>query len=79
MKALGPRPFHVRGPLNASALDAVLCVLLETSAKIPEADLKKAYSRLLKDKEFQRTTQKGTTDPKTVQDRVTLVKKYLLH
>ncbi len=27
--ALGEKPFHLRGPLNASALDAVMCVLLE--------------------------------------------------
>jgi hypothetical protein len=78
-KACGPRPFHIRGPLNASALDSVLCVLLENPGKISQADLKVGYSKLLKDKNFKKFTQKGTTDAKTVQDRVELVREYLLH
>ena len=77
-KACGPRPFHIRGPLNASALDSVLCVLLENPGKISQSELKTGYSKLLRDKDFQRYTQKGTTDAKTVQDRVTVVRKYLL-
>ena len=78
IKAIGPKPFHLRGPLNASALDSVLCVLLENYGKITPIQFKEGYSHLLKDKVFQRYTQKGTTDAKTVQDRVALVRKYLL-
>lgn len=78
IEACGPRPFHIRGPLNASALDSVLSVLIESSGKINASHLKTGYAKLLKDKSFQRYTQKGTTDAKTVQDRVKLVRNYLL-
>lgn len=78
VNSLGSKPFHLRGPLNASALDAVLCVLLENAGKISADKLKVGYAQLQKDKNFQRYTQKGTTDAKTVQDRVMLVRKYLL-
>jgi hypothetical protein len=78
VKSLGSKPFHLRGPLNASALDAVLCVLVENVGKISANRLKNGYALLQKDKAFQRYTQKGTTDAKTVQDRVALVRKYLL-
>jgi hypothetical protein len=78
VKACGPRPFHIRGPLNASALDSVLAVLIENSGKVTTNSLKIGYAKLLKDESFQRYTQKGTTDAKTVQDRVKLVRKYLL-
>ncbi|AEU38433.1 protein of unknown function DUF262 [Granulicella mallensis MP5ACTX8] len=78
IKAHGPKPFHIRGPLNASALDSVLCVLFENYGKITQNHFKTGYLQLLKDKTFQRYTQKGTTDAKTVQDRVALVRKYLM-
>ncbi len=78
IKACGPKPFHVRGPLNASALDAVLCVLLENPGKVSPNELKVSYAKLLKNKDFKRYTQKGTTDAKTVQDRVALVRRHFL-
>jgi hypothetical protein len=78
IRAEGPKPFHLRGPLNASALDSILCVLLENPGKISPAKFHAGYSKLKKDKLFQRYTQKGTTDAKTIQDRVALVRKYLL-
>jgi hypothetical protein len=78
IKSVGPKPFHLRGPLNASALDAVLCVLIDNAGKISVSKLRTGYAELQKDKNFQRYTQKGTTDSKTVQDRVALVREYLL-
>ena len=35
VKALGAKPFHVRGPLNSSVLDATMCAVLEANAKSP--------------------------------------------
>jgi len=78
VKALGDKPFHIRGPLNASALDSVLCVLMESPGKVPVDRLKHNYSKLLENADFQRYTELATTDAKTVQDRVALVRKYLL-
>ena len=78
VKALGDKPFHIRGPLNASALDSVLCVLIESPSKVSSDRLKENYGKLLQDADFQRYTELATTDAKTVQDRVALVRKYLL-
>jgi uncharacterized protein with ParB-like and HNH nuclease domain len=79
VKTLGPKPFHLRGPLNASALDSILCVLIESHGAVSQKEFKTAFSQLLRDKNFQKYTQKGTTDAKTVQDRVDLVRQHLLH
>lgn len=74
---LGEKPFHLRGPLNASALDSVLCVLFEEFSSINKSKLKGNYKRLLDDKKFVDYTQIGTTDTKTVQERVRLVRRHL--
>lgn len=74
---LGEKPFHIRGPLNASALESVMCVLFEEFAKIKADRLERNYDSLLKDQKFADYTQIGTTDTKTIQDRVKLVRKHL--
>ena len=40
---LGARPFHVRGPLNSAALDAVFATLLKAKGKLPD-DLGERYT-----------------------------------
>jgi Protein of unknown function DUF262 len=75
---LGPTPFHLRGPLNASALDSVLCVLFESFDQIDRKTFRKKFQALLDDEHFRDYTQLATTDAKTVHDRVKLVRKYLL-
>jgi hypothetical protein len=74
---LGEKPFHIRGPLNASALDSVMCVLFEEFHSIDASKLHANYQSLLEDSKFEDYTQIGTTDAKTVQDRVKLVRRYL--
>jgi hypothetical protein len=76
--ALGTKPFHIRGPLNASALDAILCVMLENPGKITAPKLKVGFTKLKANSNWQKFTQKATTDAKTVQERVALVRKHLL-
>lgn len=75
---LGEKPFHLRGPLNASALDSIMCVLIEDYNKINADELKKRFNKLLKDNKFEDYTKLGTTDKQTLQDRVALVRLYLV-
>jgi hypothetical protein len=75
---LGEKPFHLRGPLNVSALDSIMCVLIQNFSKIQPEKLKNQYDALLKDVEFSKLTQLGTTDTKTLQDRVALVQSYFV-
>jgi hypothetical protein len=74
---LGEEPFHLRGPLNVSALDSVMCVLIENSKFIKNIDLKSGYSSLVDDDEFISSTKINTTDAKTLQQRFAVVRRHL--
>lgn len=76
-KELGPKPFHVRGPLNSSVLDSVMCILLETKGHFPD-NFKHRFNNLLQDINFQETTYYGTSDEKTLKKRFRITKNYLL-
>ncbi len=78
VSSLGPKPFHLRGPINVSALDSVMCVLIENFNKFDPNNLESRYKKLLADREFERVTQLGTTDKQTLQDRINLVRSYLI-
>ncbi len=78
VSSLGESPFHLRGPLNVSVLDSVMCVLLENYPKIDPANLRQRFDKLVQTKQFETFTQIGTTDTKTLQDRMELVRKYLV-
>ncbi len=75
---LGSKPFHLRGPLNASALDSVFSVIIENNKGIDARTLKERYKALKVDREFNEYTSYNTTDTKTVQARIRIVKQYLL-
>ncbi len=75
---IGLKPFHLRGPLNVSALDSVFSVLIENFEKINIPSLKDKYKALKGDAKFNDYTSYNTTDSKTVQDRIRVVKKYIL-
>ena len=74
---IGPKPFHVRGPINTSALDSVFCTLLSNLNKIP-GDLKARYERLLLDDTFQESISSGTTDDLVLKKRFEKVKEILI-
>lgn len=78
VKTLGSKPFHLRGPLNVSALDSVLSVLIENHKKLDSIDIKSRYTELLKDGDFNEYTRINTTDTKTVKDRIKKVKEHFL-
>ena len=78
VSTLGEKPFHLRGPLNVSALDSVMCVLIENHNRINELDLQNRFNRLLQDEDFDEYTRINTTDTKTVISRIQKVKEYLV-
>jgi len=74
---LGDRPFHIRGPLNSSALDAVFATLLGAVGSIP-GDIAERYKHLKSDKDFSETTFYSTSDLSVVKRRFEAARKYLL-
>jgi hypothetical protein len=65
---LGAKPFHLRGRLNASALDSVMCIILENLKTLPD-DLKSRFEQLKSDEEFQTATYYGTSDVAVMRSR----------
>jgi len=76
VSALGPKPFHVRGPLNSAALDAVFATLL--NAKEVPSDLVLRYKALKDDETFQETTFYSTSDLSVVKRRFQAARRHLL-
>jgi len=76
VKALGAKPFHVRGPLNTSVLDATMIAVLEANGSVPD-DFKVQYRKLNADEDFQEKIRVSTTDTVTVRTRIRSAKKYL--
>lgn len=76
--SIGEKPFHLRGPLNLSAIDSVMSVLIENYKKLNSIDIMQRYSALLKDKDFDEYTRYNTTDAKTVVGRINKVKEIIL-
>ncbi len=74
----GEKPFHLRGRLNVSALDSVMCVLIESFDNLSSLE-RSDFDKLLQDKEFIEHTSINTTDTKTVKDRINVVRKHLVH
>ncbi|WP_127346411.1 DUF262 domain-containing protein [Pseudidiomarina mangrovi] len=75
---LGPKPFNIRGPLNVSAMDSVMVVLLENAPRLEKVDLKTRYEILTENEDFMELTSLATTDTKIVRERFELVKEILL-
>jgi len=75
---LGAKPFHLRGPMNVSALDSVFSVFIENYKIIDSTALASRYKELKKDPKFNEYTSYNTTDNITVENRIAVVKKHLL-
>lgn len=73
--AVGPKPFHIKGRLNASALDSVLGVLLRLGC-VPE-NISQRYANLLEDRDFTGTLSVSTSDSAIVKQRIATVRKYI--
>lgn len=77
VEKLGPKPFHIRGPLNSSALDSVLCTILENLEKMPN-NLGERYEQLKSDEFFSNATFYGTSDVGVVHTRFKAAYNYLV-
>lgn len=73
---LGPKPFNIKGRLNASALDSVMGTLL-TMKEVPQ-DITDRYARLLKDEAFLQTLSVSTSDSAVVKQRIAVVRKHIM-
>jgi uncharacterized protein with ParB-like and HNH nuclease domain len=76
VKSIGAKPFHLRGPLNVSALDSVMCVLIENHKRLDAINIKDKYKSLINNKDFDELTRINTTDTKTVKERIRKVKEF---
>ncbi len=74
---LGSKPFHIRGPLNASALDSIFCTIMDNPNNIPN-DLKERYMKLCENSDFLMATRESTSDTSVLRERFSVVKKILL-
>ncbi len=74
---LGERPFHLRGRLNASAVDSVMCVLFGDRKRI-HTDLAQRYERLKSDEEFTKATYYGTSDVAVIKSRFARAREILV-
>ena len=73
----GEKPFHIRGPLNASALDSIMAIMIENNDRLPK-NINKRFGRLLKDEDFYTATYYGTSDFIVLEKRFALAKEYLV-
>lgn len=67
--ALGPRPFHLKGRLNYSALDATLVGIMRVH---PADDLAQRYELLKEKPEFAKAVGFNTSDDAVVKERINL-------
>lgn len=74
---LGPRPFHVRGPLNTAVLDSVLGTIIAHQDRL-RRDWKAGFEKLKRNADYEAVTTAATADVNSVRDRFRLCEKFLL-
>ena len=77
VEKLGPNPFHIRGPLNSSALDSVVCIVLENIDNLP-SNFAARWKKLVANDEFENVTFYGTSDVAILQERFRLAHEHLI-
>lgn len=77
VEKLGEKPFHIRGPLNTSVLDSVLCTTTQHINVIPN-DYRGRFQSLIKDNDFTDLTTLATTDTKILKARFEKAKEILI-
>ncbi len=73
---IGEKPFHIRGPLNASAMDSVMSLIISRNNVLYD-NFYERYSSLKENEEFKRLTSIATTDASTIIERREIVSKIL--
>ena len=75
---LGEKPFHVRGPLNASVLDSVFCTVVDNINKKTK-NFKSRFDDLIEDEDYDKTTYESTSDKKVLQSRFEYANDFLIN
>jgi len=75
-ETLRPKPFSIRGPLNASLFDSIFCTIINNVNNLPD-NLNERYEKLIMDEKFIDYTSLATTDAKIIKERFHYVKKHL--
>nr|WP_321513593.1 DUF262 domain-containing protein [uncultured Pseudodesulfovibrio sp.] len=75
---LGEKPFHLRGPLNTSAMDSVMSTIIDCFSSMP-SNFSDRYHSLKNTDEFREYTTLGTTDATIIKKRFSLVRNELLN
>lgn len=65
---LGPKPFHVRGPINLAALDSIMSVSIRSSNKLKD-DYAKNVAQLISNEEYRELIFYNTSDLASVAPR----------
>lgn len=74
---LRPKPFSIRGPLNTSMLDSIFYVVYHNLGNLPD-DFSDRYESMINKHEFFNLTSLGTTDEKTIKERIKFVTHHLV-
>ena len=74
---LGPKPFNIKGPLNAAVLDSVLGTLVLKPNAV-DANLAEKFTSLIGDPDFERAVEQSTADTLVVKSRFQKAQNYLL-
>ena len=73
----GDKPFNIRGPVNSSALDSIMCILLENEKKLQEVSQKR-FNILVNSDDFKELTYVSTSDAVVLKKRFETVKNILI-
>lgn len=76
ISSVGEKPFHLRGPLNASAMDTIMSLMVGYFDKIDDSFSKK-LGDLLINEQFKETTSNATSDVLVIKSRYSIAKKIL--
>ena len=73
-RTIGNKAFRIGKPLNAAAFDGVMVGLAERLKNSPISDYEfiECYNLLIEDEGFISTTKGGTSDERTVEERIKL-------
>lgn len=77
VKLFGEKPFHIRGPLNTSAMDSIFCTILDNLDQLAP-NLKESYQKLALNEEYKGATYYGTSDASVLKRRFELANEYLV-
>ncbi|WP_444551205.1 hypothetical protein [Brucella vulpis] len=68
VRALGEKPFHVRGPLNLAAIDGFMAIVMRRNPSIEK--IKCSHEKLMSDENYKQDIFFNTSDGTVIKDRM---------